>query len=320
MKSRLLFVFIGLIFIPLLALANKPSLFGDGTGQPKQSYHQADPSNNQASDNREDDETAQIAKVKAIMAAAKKEVQVESQNIQKNLPSTNSTVVSPVVQKKPITPVMNEDHNTAQSSQPGITDNQGVEKQLSQLNQLNLLYEQQTDQKIENLSNKNNLLKDRIDKLQNVLVLLNQEVNQMNNRLLTFQAQLNGNQPSLAISAGNVLQNVENELRSVNVQYAVYAVLLMFVISIVLFSGWGKKKKPKKKLATHKDIAEDTEDEYDFMNTDEAIPAKLNLARSYFAMEDFESARTVLDEILKRGDASQKKEAQNLISKIPGNS
>lgn len=62
----------------------------------------------------------------------------------------------------------------------------------------------------------------------------------------------------------------------------------------------------------------DTKAEYDFMATEEAIPAMLDLARSYVAMDNFLEAKTVLEEVVKRGDAAQSEEAQDLLNIIEG--
>ncbi len=63
-------------------------------------------------------------------------------------------------------------------------------------------------------------------------------------------------------------------------------------------------------------LEDDTRGEYDFMGSSEGIPAKLDLARAYIAMEDFDSARQTLSEILGEGDDTQCQEARALLKKI----
>lgn len=63
-------------------------------------------------------------------------------------------------------------------------------------------------------------------------------------------------------------------------------------------------------------IEDDTRGEYDFMGSSEGIPAKLDLARAYIAMEDFNAARQTLSEILGEGDATQRQEARALLKKM----
>lgn len=61
----------------------------------------------------------------------------------------------------------------------------------------------------------------------------------------------------------------------------------------------------------------DTRNEYDFMGSDEAIPAKIDLARAYVAMEDYPAAREVIQEVLHKGNAAQKNEAKQILANLP---
>ena len=47
------------------------------------------------------------------------------------------------------------------------------------------------------------------------------------------------------------------------------------------------------------------------------VGTKLDLARAYMDMGDPEGARSILDEVLQEGNASQKQEAQRLIASLP---
>jgi pilus assembly protein FimV len=47
------------------------------------------------------------------------------------------------------------------------------------------------------------------------------------------------------------------------------------------------------------------------------VSTKLDLARQFIDMGDPESARHMLDEVLKEGEATQQKEAQRLIDSLP---
>jgi pilus assembly protein FimV len=48
------------------------------------------------------------------------------------------------------------------------------------------------------------------------------------------------------------------------------------------------------------------------------VGTKLDLARAYMDMGDPEGARSILDEVLQEGSATQKQEAQRLIDSLPG--
>jgi pilus assembly protein FimV len=47
------------------------------------------------------------------------------------------------------------------------------------------------------------------------------------------------------------------------------------------------------------------------------VRTKLELARQFLDMGDPESARHMLDEVLKEGDAAQRQEAQQLVAMLP---
>ena len=80
----------------------------------------------------------------------------------------------------------------------------------------------------------------------------------------------------------------------------------------------GPAKKQGDSAAAHAEEAGELSEEgdYDYMSTDEAIPAKLDLARAYIDMEDFAAAKEVLQEVLKQGDQGQRNEAQLLLAKL----
>ncbi|OGT44838.1 MAG: hypothetical protein A3E82_06135 [Gammaproteobacteria bacterium RIFCSPHIGHO2_12_FULL_38_11] len=59
--------------------------------------------------------------------------------------------------------------------------------------------------------------------------------------------------------------------------------------------------------------------EYDFMGTDEAIPAKLDLARSYIAMGNHTDAKMELKIVIQKGNEEQKMIAEALMHKINRN-
>lgn len=82
---------------------------------------------------------------------------------------------------------------------------------------------------------------------------------------------------------------------------------------------------PKKKVAANSERQEpslateeefdnkDIKDEYDFMNSLEAMPAKLDLARAYMDMDDYPSAENLLKEIIKKGNDAERKRARQML-------
>ena len=58
------------------------------------------------------------------------------------------------------------------------------------------------------------------------------------------------------------------------------------------------------------------EDEYDFLNSEEGIAAKLDLARAYEAMQDYQQMRLVLNDVIAKGNAEQAEAASVLLKGI----
>ena len=110
-------------------------------------------------------------------------------------------------------------------------------------------------------------------------------------------------------------------------QYTVYGLAALVVLLALLSMARRPKKSAKNKIAVAPPkqtpdsgktikIEDDTAGEYDFMGSSEGIPAKLDLARAYIAMEDFTAARETLAEILGEGSEEHRQEARSLLNKI----
>lgn len=81
-------------------------------------------------------------------------------------------------------------------------------------------------------------------------------------------------------------------------------VIVVLAILIIILSFTRRKGS--------KTIDEDKGD-YDFMGSEESIPAKLDLARSYIDMDDKKAAKKILKEIKKHGNQAQQEEAEKLL-------
>ena len=127
----------------------------------------------------------------------------------------------------------------------------------------------------------------------------------------------------------NQLQQQADQFRQQisQLQYSVYGLAALVVLLALLSMARRPKKSAKTKTPdvpakpaadsgkTIK-IEDDTAGEYDFMGSSEGIPAKLDLARAYIAMEDFTAARETLAEILGEGSEEHRQEARSLLKKI----
>ena len=99
--------------------------------------------------------------------------------------------------------------------------------------------------------------------------------------------------------------------------------LSILLLSIVCFfeeEGDQPKKKSESTstIRTPPKLSEenDVRDEYNFMATKQAIPAKLDLARAYIDMGDVIAARATLLEVLVNGDETQIAKARGLLGSL----
>ncbi|HLB56505.1 MAG TPA: FimV/HubP family polar landmark protein [Coxiellaceae bacterium] len=192
------------------------------------------------------------------------------------------------------TPVSTPDAN---SSNPNAVFNSPT----AQSQALNENFQQTTDQHIQNLDSSNQAMGAAIETLDQNVAQLQQEV-----------LQLQPANPKVAIIP-------REDLATFIIFGGVAALLLLFGV----FMGRLMNRSPKVALAKALSaypvgdvLADDTKSEYDFMGTKAAIPAKLDLARSYMAMNDHEQARAVLKTVLEKGDEEQRIVAEALLTKI----
>ena len=126
------------------------------------------------------------------------------------------------------------------------------------------------------------------------------------------------------------LIELQAKLQDVMLRLALGLTVLFFLFLCLFEEEESEPKQPKKPLkpmpaAARKppelrepelSEANDTRDEYDFMATKQAIPAKLDLARAYIDMGDVFAARTTLEEVLTQGDNAQVQEARQLLGRL----
>lgn len=100
--------------------------------------------------------------------------------------------------------------------------------------------------------------------------------------------------------------------------YAIYALSVLVILLALLSLTKSRKKSALDPVAAVAAVGASggSETDYDFMASNEAIPAKLDLARAYIAMEDFNAARETLTAVLNEGNEEQRLEAKSLLSKI----
>lgn len=301
------------------------------------------------------DQDGEMAKVQAIMQRAHQEQQQKREQAaqQKEAQKASAGFMQSIIknsksdaQQKFVTPgsiaAEQKAAKAAQAAQAAAKQQQAalatqvnspqvqeLESQLSQLNQANTMFQQQTDQRIDVLNQEHTVLQGKLAQLSQVLSVLNQEVSQLNQQITHAQKELATNltpaqqQQQNAMPMGSSFtQTIENSKTTQYILYAILVLLLIVIMMLIPRRGGYKLQTVaegagRSSHAANESDENDTKDEYDFMNTDEAIPAKLDLARAYMAMEDYKSARKVLDQVSKNGSEQQKAEAKSMLDKIP---
>lgn len=175
----------------------------------------------------------------------------------------------------------------------------GLQDQINQLNQNSLLFQQTTNYKLDGLRQHLTALQQRLEQLDQAVILLNQEVGKLSQRGISST-------PSPATMPAE--RSFED--------YIFWGISLFIIASLMIFIGLQRKPKNNTSEATQRPLDE-TEGDYDYMGSAESVPAKLNLVRAYIAMENFTEARQVLASILPQACPEQRQEAENLAQKIP---
>ena len=198
------------------------------------------------------------------------------------------------------------------------TVNLKIENQMNQLTRNQLLFEQNTKQAIERLSEQNIALNIKIQALDKQIALL---VSQFKSPQRQISTKIDDHFSADILSQR--LVTFHEPLR----------VLLLIILLILTFYALYRLlihplKKEKNTLSNSipaqeqgpEDMSIDDEGEYDFMQSEEGITAQLDLARAYLAMNDYESARQALQTVSNRGNTQQKAEALTLIKQLPDKS
>ncbi|MDF1795957.1 MAG: hypothetical protein P1U63_05415 [Coxiellaceae bacterium] len=172
---------------------------------------------------------------------------------------------------------------------------------IMQLNKEITVNQQNASQRIDNLKDTEAQLANAVQKMQGVI----QSVDKQVQSLKTQHEQFSQAVPHGANWADSVKQQwgAGSFYAGLGASGAALLMLIWFV--------WPKNRAQPKPVVRATD-----QSEYDFMATSEAIPAKLDLARAYLAMEDYDSAKGVCAEVFRKGDEQQKTEAQNILAEI----
>ncbi len=157
---------------------------------------------------------------------------------------------------------------------------------------------QTVNKKMEKNIQENKKLQDKVDSLVKNLILMTQEVFIMRELISQIQQQGSMAKKDKAVDLHDIIYLIG------------YAVLtLIFIGTILLLYRQKQRPAPTSAIIL-------PNEEYDFLGSSEGIPAKLDLARAYIAMEDYLAARDTLLEVFAKGNAQQREEAKDLLTKI----
>lgn len=169
-----------------------------------------------------------------------------------------------------------------------------LQSRVMQVNQDFLDYQSKTNQQISQLQDANQKL--------------SQQISTLASQIAMMQASMSNTQSTNAANqaSANSIGGFEQEIGAVPfyIIIGIFALLIIIIILLLI---------PRKKAKSQEEPVVDMKSDYDYLSTKEAIPAKLDLARSYIVMEDFDSAKEVLAEVLTTGDDKQKALANNLL-------
>lgn len=159
-------------------------------------------------------------------------------------------------------------------------------------------------------------LKNQLNQLQvqlsSVINILHENTDVFTSKKMTLEnkfSELNGYAISSYLGKNFNLNPTEVINPRLEIGIAIFLGILLF--GVFLESRGARRAKTNEYLS--EEIIENPNDEYDFMGSEEGIPAKMNLARAYFDMGLPDKARKVLTEIAVRGDSSQKEEARSML-------
>lgn len=206
-------------------------------------------------------------------------------------------------------PVKTVAPSNAASTNADSADNmdlRALQAELTQINQNSIQYQQKTDEQILMLSNQVNTLSAQVDRIQKAMMLLDQEVNAQQSKSVTTDSLSN---------APTAMQPSKHWMDFWEGRFGMWSLILLILVILGVLAFIARLVIQSNKKKTQSKNGSDTDDEYDYLGSEEGMLAKLNLARAYIKMEDYKAAHEVLDEVLNKGSEQQKADARELKKK-----
>ena len=195
-------------------------------------------------------------------------------------------------------------------SEPQFLQLQQLVIQLNKnINQL----QQQLNTNIAELKQENYRLTERVQNLEIVARLLNVEFHTLKKVQSTNevnQIKQNDSASFFQLTYQQIHTYVAKKSKFFWMTLIALTILILLLIKLLIYSH------PRNLVKKEKVSNNMEEDEYDFMNSKDAIPAKFDLANAYIQMGNIKEAVHVLTDIIKVGTEKEKKKAQELLQKI----
>ncbi len=197
---------------------------------------------------------------------------------------------------------------------------------LTQIEQAETAFSAATNEKLASIQVQNNQLQSRVTRLTQALTIMNEQLSAIHMSQLATNKRLIEND-SQGAWVNKLTESWQGLLGGVG-----FKLFSGFFAILLIVLAWRFRPKAKQKTAeavqtsneAPADLPEvktdsadiEEQNEYDFINSHEAVPAKLDLARAYIAMGDHASAEKTLQEVLDKGNEKQRGAAQRMIKEI----
>ena len=302
-----------IFFIPIFSLA---AVFEMNGSTPVQSFQEADSQPPPASAPLPAASQAEKSTAKVVIELD--ENKSPDNTAQNQTPKNTVSTALPSASKKSASETgLSTDEVSASANAVVDHDSSAMlQAELTQLNQNSLQFRQQANGRLKQLNSQNQQLQQRLQNLEKVVRLLNQELIQLKGSHSASQLQPQNSQFQ---SFFNGWIAYLKQILGENAYKAAISGMLVALL-LILWALWPRKRKNQKNQRALDDqpaIGGADEAEYDYMGSAESIPAKINLARTYIAMEDLVSARKVIKQVSEQGSEEQRREADELLKGLP---
>lgn len=230
-------------------------------------------------------------------------------------------VAAPVpVATTPVTvvPIANKAVNVIPA--PGVSQSDVMQKAQA-LEQAIPLIRAQVEETIQSVAQQEKKINDQIIQLQLQNAQLYDQINRISQQLNEAHQQL----------VREDHQEAQDSHKISLMKWAGSIFIISFLLIVFILLWPNIKRKQKMQPISHETIRDiihdpiieeaseddaESEKEYDFMNSREAVPVKLDLARAYLDMGENDSAREVLKAVLEQGNEEQCAQARELLASV----